>query len=148
MICSARPPCWCGLSMIASVSVVPGARVPGKALQVQGLAPRSAHDKAVHECVGSLCMLGADETPDIERILAAAASTSGARGGRDPAQLLTVKTLPGSHITPCGGDVAWPVGRVFTPLDAAIQLGKVVQQADVRRLGDEVVSYLEAAEAR
>ncbi|GFH07986.1 uncharacterized protein HaLaN_02880 [Haematococcus lacustris] len=56
-----------------------------------------------------------------------------------------VKTLvlPGSHITPCGGDIKWESGRVFGPVDALVQLGKWQAQADLRRLSDQVIAYLD-----
>lgn len=38
---------------------------------------------------------------------------------------VTQITLPGSHITPCGGDVPWPTGPIFTPVDTIAQVGFV-----------------------
>eukprot|EP00884_Botryococcus_braunii_P020024 jgi/Botrbrau1/6705/Bobra.0202s0041.3 len=52
--------------------------------------------------------------------------------------------LPGSHITPCGGDINWQVGREFSPLDALALGFKAVSQADIRRLGDRIVNWLES----
>ena len=51
--------------------------------------------------------------------------------------------LPGTHITPCGGDVAWQVGRSFSPVDALALGVKAVVQADIRRLGDRLIAWLE-----
>jgi hypothetical protein len=52
--------------------------------------------------------------------------------------------LPGSHITPCGGDVLWQVGRSFSPVDALALGVKAVVQADIRRLGDRLIGWLES----
>ena len=52
--------------------------------------------------------------------------------------------LPGTHITPCGGDVAWQVGRSFSPVDAVALGVKAVVQADIRRLGDKLIGWLES----
>jgi hypothetical protein len=52
--------------------------------------------------------------------------------------------LPGTHVTPCGGEVLWGVGRVFTPLDALLMVGKVALETDGRRLGAQVAGWLDA----
>lgn len=52
--------------------------------------------------------------------------------------------LPGTHITPCGSDVDWQVGRSFSPLDAVALGVKAVVQADIRRLGDKLIGWLES----
>ncbi|GFH30533.1 uncharacterized protein HaLaN_29407 [Haematococcus lacustris] len=80
----------------------------------------------------------ADDTIDETFELAGLLQSSAADQGR-------VKTLvlPGSHITPCGGDIKWESGRVFGPVDALVQLGKWQAQADLRRLSDQVIAYLD-----
>ena len=55
----------------------------------------------------------------------------------------TSVTLPGTHITPCGGDVAWQVGRSFSAVDAVALGVKAVVQADGRRLGDRLIGWLD-----
>ncbi|KAJ9509243.1 hypothetical protein QJQ45_001695 [Haematococcus lacustris] len=60
-----------------------------------------------------------------------------------PAGRVKTLVLPGSHITPCGGDIKWESGRVFGPVDALVQLGKWQAQADLRRLSDQVIAYLD-----
>lgn len=56
----------------------------------------------------------------------------------------TSVTLPGTHITPCGGDVAWQVGRSFSAVDAVALGVKAVVQADIRRLGDRLIGWLDS----
>ncbi|KAJ9510870.1 hypothetical protein QJQ45_027721 [Haematococcus lacustris] len=86
----------------------------------------------------SLFIRFADDTIDETFELAGLLQSSVADQGR-------VKTLvlPGSHITPCGGDIKWESGRVFGPVDALVQLGKWQAQADLRRLSDQVIAYLD-----
>jgi hypothetical protein len=36
---------------------------------------------------------------------------------------VTLLTLPGTHITPCGGELPWPTGPVFGPADTIVQVG-------------------------
>lgn len=52
--------------------------------------------------------------------------------------------LPGTHITPVAGDMRWDVGRIFTPLDALVQVAKWQSQQDVRRLVTAVSGALNA----
>jgi hypothetical protein len=58
---------------------------------------------------------------------------------------LTLKTLPGNHLTPLGQDVNWrPVGGNFSPVDA---LGQWVKQEffyrDLERLYQEIARWLD-----
>ncbi|KAG2502253.1 hypothetical protein HYH03_000739 [Edaphochlamys debaryana] len=52
----------------------------------------------------------------------------------------TLLTLPGSHITPCGGDLPLPAGvpSVFGPAEAFAQVVKEQQQADIQRLARQL----------
>lgn len=74
-----------------------------------------------------------DESPDMARLLARAV------GG--PAVVL--ETLPGTHVTPCGGDVDWTVGASPTPLDLFALGGRALVQADARRLAARVVGWID-----
>lgn len=59
--------------------------------------------------------------------------------------------LPGTHVTPCGGDVAWETGRVFAPADALALAAKAVLQADLRRAARQITDWyggVVASEAR
>lgn len=53
--------------------------------------------------------------------------------------------LPGSHITPCGNDVTWEVGPVFTPVDAVVMGARAVAQVDLRRCAQEAVDWLDGS---
>lgn len=85
---------------------------------------------------------------------AASAGSSGAPGGSGSgseewrARQVAELVLPGSHVTPCGGDLAWEAGPVFSPLDALAQGAKAASQADVRRLAAQVVGWLGAQQRR
>jgi hypothetical protein len=57
---------------------------------------------------------------------------------------LDTLVLPGTHITPCGGDVTWEVGPVYTPADALLQAAKAGSQSELRQLGARLVSWLDA----
>lgn len=81
-----------------------------------------------------------------------ASGGSSSNGGGNAAQwagprMVQELVLPGSHVTPCGSDVAWEAGPVFTPLDALAQGLKQGSQADVRRLAARVVEWLDAQAA-
>ena len=59
----------------------------------------------------------------------------------------TLLRLPGSHVTPCGGDLQWQPGKSFSPADA-IALGvRTFSQADIRRLADRVIGWLNVQSA-
>ncbi|BDA45920.1 hypothetical protein COCOBI_08-0120 [Coccomyxa sp. Obi] len=74
-----------------------------------------------------------DETPEMTRVFRSS----------NPAGTSSL-VLPGTHITPCGGDVDWQVGRSFSPVDAVALGVKAVVQADIRRLGDKLIGWLES----
>ncbi|KAK9806903.1 hypothetical protein WJX72_006952 [[Myrmecia] bisecta] len=72
-----------------------------------------------------------DETPE----MAAALRAVNAQG--------TVEmVLPGTHVTPCGGDVKWEVGKGFSPFDAVALSVKQATQADLRRLAGRIIDWL------
>jgi hypothetical protein len=52
--------------------------------------------------------------------------------------------LPGTHITPCGGDVTWQLNRSFSLVDTLALGAKAVVQADIRRLGDRLIAWLDS----
>lgn len=59
----------------------------------------------------------------------------------------TVSTiLPGTHITPCGGDLKWNVGKEFSPADALIMRLKSSSQTDVRRMAKWLLEWLSRVE--
>ena len=51
-------------------------------------------------------------------------------------------TLPGTHVTPCGNDMRWDAGKAFSPADALAAAARQFTMADIRRLGDQVVDWL------
>lgn len=55
---------------------------------------------------------------------------------------VTEIVLPGSHVTPCGADISWQVGRSFSLGDALGLGAKLLAQADIRRLADRMVWWL------
>ncbi|GLC46383.1 hypothetical protein PLESTB_001769300 [Pleodorina starrii] len=62
---------------------------------------------------------------------------------------VTLLTLPGNHLTPCGGDLpAWPTGPVFTPADTLVQALREGQQADIQRLCRQMVGWMDAIATR
>lgn len=59
----------------------------------------------------------------------------------------TLMKLPGSHVTPCGGDLDWQSGKAFSAADA-IALGvRTFAQADIRRLADRAIGWLNVQSA-
>ncbi|GIL85485.1 hypothetical protein Vretimale_13417 [Volvox reticuliferus] len=61
---------------------------------------------------------------------------------------VTLLTLPGNHLTPCGGDMPWPTGPVFGPADVLVQVLKDQQQNDIQRLCRQVVGWMDAISTR
>lgn len=59
-----------------------------------------------------------DESEEIARVLTGGASGKSGRA-------VEIRRVFGSHVTPCGADLAWEVGKVFTPADAIAQAAKV-----------------------
>lgn len=53
-------------------------------------------------------------------------------------------TLPGSHVTPCGGDLGsqWQSGTNLTPADVLALGVRTFTQTNVRRLADRVIDWL------
>lgn len=53
-------------------------------------------------------------------------------------------TLPGSHVTPCGGDLGseWQPGAALSPTDVVALGVRTFTQADIRRLADRVIEWL------
>lgn len=56
----------------------------------------------------------------------------------------TTVTLPGTHLTPCGGDITWPAGRSFSAVDVFAASARAIAQADNRRLAARVVAWLDS----
>ncbi|MEW5297033.1 MAG: hypothetical protein WDW36_000269 [Sanguina aurantia] len=77
---------------------------------------------------------GIDETMEMDAILKE----------KDPSKVNRL-ILPGSHVTPCGGDIKWQPGAQFSVQDAVGQLVKSQLQADVRRLSKNVIQWFDAA---
>ena len=72
--------------------------------------------------------------------------------GRSSVRRESSRVLPGSHVTPCGGDPpGWPerprAGGAYGPADALAQAARAVLQADTNRLADRVLEYLDAQPA-
>ncbi len=62
-------------------------------------------------------------------------------GPRYP-DMVTLLKLNGNHLTPIGQDVNWPVGPVFTPLDAVGQWMKQEVYRDLNQLKREILRWL------
>lgn len=62
------------------------------------------------------------------------------------ANMVTLQTLAGNHLTPLGQDINWQAGREFSPLDA---MGQWVKQEliykDITRLKSEILRWLNPA---
>lgn len=56
--------------------------------------------------------------------------------------MVTVLKLNGNHLTPIGQEVNWPVGPVFTPLDAVGQWMKQEVYRDLNQLKTEIIRWL------
>ncbi|KXZ45823.1 hypothetical protein GPECTOR_50g617 [Gonium pectorale] len=78
-----------------------------------------------------------DESQEIVRLLQPKLGTG-----------VTLLTLPGSHVTPCGGDVPWPTGPIFGPADTLVQALKEQQTQDIQRLGKQLVGWLDYVSTR
>eukprot|EP00798_Chlamydomonas_sp_ICE-L_P019880 gene19880-26582_t len=76
-----------------------------------------------------------DETPEVSEIMRRRIGPTG----------LTSMTLPGSHLTPCGGDL-WRNNAqkdTLVPADLVAMLLREGSQADIRRLGSRVAGWLD-----
>ncbi len=56
--------------------------------------------------------------------------------------LVTTLKLKGNHLTPVGQDLNWPVGQIFTPIDAVGQWFKQGAYRDLNQLKREVLRWL------
>ena len=45
-------------------------------------------------------------------------------------------------MTPCGSDMRWDAGKAFSPADALAAAARQFTMADIRRLGDQLVEWL------
>jgi len=82
------------------------------------------------------------ENDAIDETLQLEAALSSGRPGREG---LLCQVLPGTHVTPCGGEIPYAAGPAFNPLAAAVQVAQYAGQLDVRRLADYVCDWLDAA---
>jgi len=57
-------------------------------------------------------------------------------------EMVTVQTLPGSHVTPLGQDVKWQPGASFTPIDALGQWFKQEVYRDLNQLKRAMLLWL------
>ncbi len=62
--------------------------------------------------------------------------------GRKFPDLVTVRILPGNHLTPLGQEIQWQTGDIFTPFDAIGQWVKQGLSADIYRLREELLYWL------
>jgi hypothetical protein len=100
-----------------------------------------------------------DESPDAEAMLRgsgsyASASTSTStgtgnstgNGSMQPSRAVRRLVLPGTHVTPCGADFVQqlPPGARFGPAEALAAAAASVLQADINRLADRVIEFLDA----
>jgi hypothetical protein len=56
--------------------------------------------------------------------------------------MITLQTLTGNHQTPLGQDVSWPVGQVFSPIDAIGQWFKQEIYRDFNELKKTILLWL------
>lgn len=75
---------------------------------------------------------GLDETREMTALLLSRNSTG-----------VSSRELQGTHLTPCGNDLAWESGPFLTPLDMAVQLAKFQTQGPLLRLAANVVNFLD-----
>ncbi|EFJ53275.1 hypothetical protein VOLCADRAFT_72563 [Volvox carteri f. nagariensis] len=77
---------------------------------------------------------------------------------------VTLLTLPGNHLTPCGGELPVPLTStsagggggggggggqsIFTPAEVVVQALKEQQQADIQRLCRQIVGWMDAIATR
>lgn len=61
----------------------------------------------------------------------------------------TQATLPGTHVTPCGGDIGlqWQPGQSVSLTDVVALGVRTFAQADVRRLADRLIDWLNVQSA-
>jgi len=57
--------------------------------------------------------------------------------------MISMRALPGNHLTPLGQDVNWKAGDVFTPFDAIGQWMKQEVYRDLNQLKREIVRWLD-----
>jgi hypothetical protein len=57
-------------------------------------------------------------------------------------EMVTIKTLSGTHITPLGQDVKWQSGSSFSPLDALGQWFKQEVYRDLNQLKQVILFWL------
>ncbi|MEO0407023.1 MAG: DUF1350 family protein [Cyanobacteria bacterium P01_A01_bin.135] len=62
-------------------------------------------------------------------------------------KLVTLRSLPGTHLTPLGQDIPWQSGRAFSPIDAMGQLVKQELYRDLNRLKREMLAWLDPVAA-
>ncbi|MGF1515137.1 MAG: DUF1350 family protein [Elainellaceae cyanobacterium] len=58
-------------------------------------------------------------------------------------ELVTLRSLPGTHLTPLGQDIPWQSGTAFSPIDAMGQLLKQELYRDLNRLKQETLVWLD-----
>ena len=56
--------------------------------------------------------------------------------------MVTLQRLNGNHLTPLGQDLSWPVGKVYTPIDAIGQWVKQEVNRDLYQLKREILLWL------
>lgn len=56
---------------------------------------------------------------------------------------LSKVVLNGTHVTPCGQDLNWKVGDLYTPADAVAQVFKGVALNDIRALGKTISQWFD-----
>lgn len=61
--------------------------------------------------------------------------------------LVTLRSLPGTHLTPLGQDIPWQSGNAFSPIDAMGQMVKQELYRDLNRLKRETLSWLDPTRA-
>ena len=56
--------------------------------------------------------------------------------------MVSLKVLPGDHITPINQEISWQSGETFTPIDAIAQWFKQETTKDLQRLKQEILFWL------
>lgn len=57
--------------------------------------------------------------------------------------MISMRALPGNHLTPLGQDINWKAGDVFTPFDAIGQWMKQEVYRDLNQLKQEIIRWLD-----
>ncbi len=115
---------------------VTGGKVRGMLLTTVRIKPAGRRWRR-GACIGP-CRVGAGRRDDVAPPAARLTPWGPGRAGT------TTVTLPGTHLTPCGADVALPPRGNFAAVDLLAAGARAVAQADIRRLAARMVAWLDS----